>query len=77
MTNNSIILFENQSLFSPISQLNYEYYSNKKEVLENLKGSEELQCIIGHDQIPFGEAQVPSINDFADKVNTLEFLLAV
>ena len=77
MTNNSIILFENQSLFSPISQINYEYYSNKKEVLENLKGSQELQCIIGHDQIPFGEAQVPSINDFADKVNTLEFLLAI
>ena len=29
MTNESIILFENPSIFSPISQLNYEFYTDK------------------------------------------------
>ena len=74
MTNGSVILFENEPLFSPISQLNCEYYSHKKAVLEKLANSEELQCIVGHDHTPFGQAQCPPINEFADKMNTLQFL---
>ena len=77
MTNGSIILFEDPSLFSPIGQLNYEYYSNKTEILEKLNRSEELQCIVGHGHIPFGLAQSPAINDFADNINTLQFLLSL
>ena len=75
MTNESIILFENSSLFSPISQLNYEFYTNKNSVLEQLNSSQELQCIVGHDHIPFGQAQNPSLTDYADDINTLNFLI--
>lgn len=74
MTNESIILFENSSLFSPISQLNYEFYISKNSVLDELKISGELQCIVGHGHIPFGQAQNPSLTGYADDINTLNFL---
>lgn len=74
MTNESIILLENSSLFSPISQLNYEFFTSKNSVLGQLKTLNELQCIVGHDHIPFGQAQNPSLTDYADDINTLNFL---
>ncbi|TAL50211.1 MAG: acyl-CoA reductase [Chitinophagaceae bacterium] len=77
MTNGSIILFENKSLFSPISQLNYEYYSRKDEAIKKLSSNQDLQCIIGHDHIAFGQAQYPAINDYADGVDTMKFLTSV
>jgi hypothetical protein len=74
MTNGSILLIEDVSLFSPISQLNYEYYSDADNLLSSLKVHEDLQCIVGPGQIPFGHAQCPSITDYADGVDTLTFL---
>jgi hypothetical protein len=77
MTNASIILLEDKSLFSPISQLNYEFYTNKNEALKELNASPDLQCIIGHGLIPFGQAQSPSISDYADGIDTLKFLMSL
>lgn len=77
MTNSSIILLEDKSLFSPISQLNYEFFTNKNEALKELGSSPDLQCIIGHGLIPFGQAQFPSITDYADGTDTLGFLLSL
>jgi len=77
MTNPSIILLEDQSLFSPISQLNYEFFSDRDEMLKKLQSSADLQCIVGHGFIPFGQAQYPSITDFADGADTLKFLTSL
>ena len=74
MSNESIILFENPSIFSPISQLNYEFYTEKNTVAQNLKSLDDLQSTIGHGYIPFGQAQLPSLTDYADGVDTLKFL---
>ena len=74
MTNDSILLIEDSSLFSPISQLNYEFYSNKKDLIALLQTIDDIQCIIGKDFIPFGQAQQPGITDYADGVDTLQFL---
>ena len=75
MTNDSILLVEELSLFSPISQLNYEFYSNKKDLVALLQTMNDIQCIIGKDFIPFGQAQQPEITDYADGADTLQFLL--
>jgi len=75
MTNGSIILTENQQIFSPISQLNYEYYTNKKVLINELQQNNDIQCIVGEGFIPFGEAQKPSLTNFADGVDTMQFLL--
>jgi len=74
MANESIILLENPAMFSPISQLNYEFYTNKKEVAEQLRSLEYVQCAVGHDYIPFGQAQLPSLTDYADGIDTLKFV---
>jgi acyl-CoA reductase LuxC len=77
MTNGSIILAEENSLFSPISQLNYEFYTDKTPVLDSLKNNTDLQCIVSESTIPFGQAQSPSIMDYADKVDTMAFLASL
>jgi len=74
MANESIILLESPSIFSPISQLNYEFYTDKKMVAESLRTLSDLQCTVGHDYIPFGQAQLPSLTDHADGIDTLNFL---
>ncbi|MGC4036542.1 MAG: acyl-CoA reductase [Chitinophagaceae bacterium] len=75
MSNESIILSESNELFSPISQLNYEFYTDKHQVEKKLDGNNDVQCIVGHSYIPFGHSQSPTIDDFADGINTLKFLL--
>lgn len=74
MTNESVILSENKAVFSRISMLHYEFYTDKNEVLDQLKSREEIQCIAGNGFIPFGKTQCPSLSDFADGVDTLKFL---
>ena len=74
MSNESIILLENPSIFSPISQLNYEFYTDKNVVAESLRSMNDLQCTVGHDYIPFGQAQIPSLTDYADGIDTINFL---
>ena len=74
MTNGSILLIEDASIFSPISQLNYEFYASRDELLSSLYNNQDIQCIIGKDHIPFGQAQSPGLFDYADKVDTMEFL---
>jgi len=77
MNNGSVILTENSSLFSPVSQVHYEYYDDKNAVIDSLKNNQDVQCIVGHQQIPFGKAQQPSLSDYADGIDTLQFLLSL
>src|SRR6187399_750127 len=74
MANESLILLENPSIFSPISQVNYELYTDKNKVEESLRSIEDLQCTVGHGHIPFGQAQIPSLTDYADGIDTINFL---
>jgi hypothetical protein len=74
MTNGSILLIEDKSIFSPISQLNYEYYASMDELLSSLYNNQDIQGIIEKNHIPFGQAQSPGLFDYADKVDTMEFL---
>ena len=75
MTNEATLLSESDSPFSPISQLNYQYYTDANEVLEKLQNSADVQAIVGHYGIPFGRAQTPTLTDYADGVDTMEWLV--
>ena len=74
MSNASLLLVEESSLFSPISQLNYEFYDNPDKLTDSLKNNPDLQCMVGKGFVPFGQSQVPAIADYADGVDTLAFL---
>lgn len=74
MTNGSILIVENKGLFSPVSQLHFEYYDDVKDAEKFLKSNSDIQCVVGKDHIPFGKAQQPALTDYADKTDTLQFL---
>lgn len=76
MTNESTLLVESASMFSPISQLNYSFYNAVDEVLGTLKDSKEIQCIAGLD-LPLGSAQQPGLTDYSDGIDTMQFLLTL
>jgi len=76
MTNETTLLIENESNFSPIGQLNYSFYKDENEVLKTRYQLDEIQCIVGKD-IPFGKAQHPTLFDYADGIDTMQFLLSI
>jgi hypothetical protein len=77
MSNESLLLVEDASLFSPISQLHYQYYKNADEIRESLNKNEAVQCVVSKEDVPFGEAQCPDVCDYADGVDTVQFLLTL
>jgi Acyl-CoA reductase (LuxC) len=77
MTNGSILLVEESSITSPISQLNYEFYLDKAAVQKKLHDNEAVQCVVSDETTAFGKAQQPAICDFADGVDTMAFLKAL
>jgi len=85
MSNESILLTEDGSPFSPISVLNYRYYRPGEPLPPPVSGNDpDIQCVVGSTGlaagtlpgpvIPFGRAQQPRLEDYADGVDTLQFL---
>lgn len=77
MTNGTILLLQEKSNFTPVSQLNYEFYENEQQLAAALKGHPDIQCIVGRNYTAFGQAQKPSLTDYADGIDTLQFLLGL
>jgi hypothetical protein len=73
MTNESILLLEDDSCFSPISVLFYSFYRTPDRILPESQ-TENIQCIVGKDFLPFGRTQQPELADYADGADTLRFL---
>jgi len=74
--NGFLIMKEDQSLHSPIGTLYYEFYSNTEAIEKHLvQLNDEIQCIVSKKDIPFGKAQKPELWDYADNIDTIEFLL--
>jgi hypothetical protein len=72
----NLIVTENNELISPVGVLHIHRYQSENELSAWLKGNEEkIQCVVGTDYIPFGKSQSPALDDFADGVNTYEFLV--
>ncbi len=75
LDNHFVLLRETDELFSPLSMVHYHYYSNPSEIDSYLENhSEKIQAIVGHNYIPFGEAQAPKLNDYADGVDVMKWL---
>lgn len=75
--NGFLLLKEDSGYNSPVAALFYERYSDRAGVEQQLAQMEgELQCIVGHGHLPFGLAQCPGPSEYADRVDTMRFLLA-
>ncbi len=75
MNNDSVIFSESEALFSPVSQVHYEFYEDAKNIISSLQKYNDVQCIVGHGFTAFGKAQQPSLKDYADGIDTMQFLL--
>jgi len=69
------LLVENSALTPPISVVHYERYSDLSMVREQLESQKnQIQCIVSKDDMPFGHAQKPTLLDYADGIDTMEFM---
>ncbi len=79
--NNFVMLKEDDKLFSPLSVVNFSRYSNIEDVKSFIaENQQEIQCVVSEpdagieNSISFGEAQNPSLDTYADDVDTMRFL---
>lgn len=78
LENGFLILKEDENLFSPVSVVHYEFYKDLNQLNSTLKHqTEKIQCRVGTGGIPFGKAQQPKIWDYADGVDTIDFLTKI
>lgn len=81
--NGFMILTESASYSSPIAVLHYAFYDDLKTLQSMLhEDSEKLQCIVtelftNNLTVPFGKTQEPALWDYADGVDTLQFLMGL
>jgi hypothetical protein len=69
-------LKEESKISSPVSVLHYEYYESQYAVEQQTEFlKEKIQCVVGKLNIPYGKAQWPHLWDYADGIDTIEFLL--
>ncbi|MGD1846554.1 MAG: acyl-CoA reductase [Salibacteraceae bacterium] len=74
--NGFVVLKEDEHWVSPVGMLFYETVSNPEAVNQHLtKQQNALQCVVGHNHLSFGVAQKPALNDYADGVDTMRFLV--
>jgi hypothetical protein len=79
----NLILTENESIASPVSVVYFGFYDN----LDNLKTqlysiADQIQCVVSNskldkNEVDFGKSQQPQLWDYADGIDTMEFLLSL
>ncbi|AUC23411.1 acyl-CoA reductase [Polaribacter sejongensis] len=82
LENGFLMIKEDESYASPIATIFYEYYDNETDLKIKLhQDKDKIQCIVAKDfienEIAFGQTQHPELTDYADGVNTLEFLSTI
>lgn len=81
LDNGFCLLKEDNQLASPISVIYYEYYTDLLSLTKLLKSrKDEIQCLVAEkdltsDNVCFGDTQKPNLMDYADGVDTLNFLV--
>lgn len=80
LDNGFMLLRANNRLISPIGVLHYTIYQDLAALKSQINGyRDQLQVVVSANgwfegSIPFGKAQSPGLNDYADGVDTMKFL---
>ena len=82
LENGFLMLKEDSSYASPIATLFYEKYNSIDELKEKLSEEKEMvQCIVANNfvenEVEFGKTQSPQLWDYADGIDTVDFLLKI
>lgn len=79
--NEFIMLKEDDKLQARLATLHFSFYENEEEIQNYIiDNHKDIQCVISQQNklwkaYNFGKAQKPELWDFADNVDTIEFLL--
>jgi hypothetical protein len=82
LDNGFSIFVESQTIGTPVGVINYSHYNSQKEIIGFIdQNSENIQCVVAKESvfskaIPFGAAQSPILTDYADNIDTVEFILS-
>ena len=79
LDNGFLVLKEDTAFASPIAVVFYEYYDDENQLKAYLETqAKSIQCVVAagflKNEIPFGQAQKPELHNYADGVDTLDFL---
>jgi len=83
LDNNFLLLKEDWKIYSPVGCINYAYYATEAELVEHIStNAEAIQTVVSKGKFNFpttaiGQAQKPTLSDYADGVNTIEFCRSV
>ena len=82
LENGFLMIKEDESYSSPIATVFYEYYDNLIDLKIKLyEDRNKIQCIVSkgfiENEVEFGKTQHPKLWEYADGVNTLEFLASI
>lgn len=78
LDNGFLLLRKSDSIPSPVGTLHYERYKEDDSLVNTLSERRaEIQCIVSKNDVPFGKSQKPELWDYADGVDTLEFLASI
>lgn len=76
LDNGFVMLHESEKLFSPLSVVYYEHYSSDESLAKKLLAIEDkIQCVVSaHGEIKFGQSQFPKLTDYADRIDTMNWI---
>ena len=82
LENGFLMIKEDTSYASPIATLFYEHYESLESLTKKLnKDASKIQCIVSkqlsENHLNFGSTQTPQLEDYADGVDTIDFLLKI
>ena len=82
LENGFLMIKEDVSYSSPIATLFYEFYNSKTTLQEKLNNENDfVQCVVASgfsdSEVSFGRTQRPELWNYADNVDTIEFLLTI
>ncbi|UJP67151.1 acyl-CoA reductase [Mongoliitalea daihaiensis] len=81
LDNGFLLVRESPELVSPISMIYYEIYTNQENLHARIDDlAAKIQVVVSKNgwfpgSIPFGKAQCPTLQDYADQIDTVDFLL--
>ena len=83
LENGFAILKEEKRFSTPVGVIHYSFYNKIEDVKKELEeAKDQLQCVVAgpdviENAVSFGDTQKPSLNEYADNINTLDFLKAL
>lgn len=80
LDNGFLLLLNSESIDTPIGVVNYSEYTSPNEPEEFIRANRNrIQCCAAHssivpEAIPFGTTQTPPVTEYADGIDTINFL---